>query len=814
MLVVIACIMVETFYGGTGFYRAHLRKIYATRSISSGGKWPAKHLVKDFIDLAIVSRSNIENSTRDTNEIINYIMPGNIDELYEGKEKVKVEDILKPTIDGSRVSLLLVEGAPGIGKSTFAWELCRRWGDIPSFQQFDLVVLHRFRDSYTQQISDVYQLFHHYFGLLQQWVTYEVMFTEGRGVLFILDGFDEFPDNYRSDNFLIKLIVGEYLPEATVIVTSRPSATARFLNHEPPLKKCIEILGFTQEQVKEFASKAFSESKSELEGFLKYINASENPAINTLMYIPLNTVIVVDIYKNNSNRGLPIPETLTELYTQLCLTMLHRYLQEEDPSRVISLSRLTDLSKYGHYAHFQDLSQLAYEEFEKQQVIFYNLADDQVHFDLLDSQKALYGGGRISHNFLHLTIQEFLVAYYISFFSTQEMQVFERYGHVKRWSLVWRFVSGLTKLKYFEDKTNDEVFVAFDKNTVQVHLFFFLCLFEAELKENFDFNSTYEEATQFIFSGLKRADGTILSPMDKYILGHSIVNSAHTVTWNLVFRSGSMETFVWGLKSVRNHRGVISSLDLRFIQTSYLKDFPEEILGGIVTLKLIMSEMDGLPHVLSSMKSLRLLLISMKGFSDSEVDFQIPAVLQSLNNGVPNLTLEHVNISSSHFSTSLKRVANGKVKHLKLVPHDHTCSESKDLFELLFNSSLETLTVVATRHLCKSEDHFSSLKSNNHLANLTIVMAYSIPQFSYLAAALSHNTALQHLTLIVGEHDIFEDWKNLKQVIDVLNSSNIFLKELKISIVCQTSPGCYKGIQRNLDPRVVIGPGYSFKKIY
>jgi hypothetical protein len=51
---------------------------------------------------------------------------------------------------------------------------------------------------------------------------------------------------------------------------------------------------------------------------------------------------------------------------------------------------------------------------------------------------------------------------------------------------------------------------------------------EAELAENFDFNSTYEEATQFLYT----SSGD-LSPIDKYILGHSIVNCAQTVTWDL-----------------------------------------------------------------------------------------------------------------------------------------------------------------------------------------------------------------------------------------------------------------------------------------
>ena len=45
-------------------------------------------------------------------------------------------------------------------------------------------------------------------------------------MLFILDGFDELPTDLCHDSFLLELIQGKLLPECTVLVTSRPSATA------------------------------------------------------------------------------------------------------------------------------------------------------------------------------------------------------------------------------------------------------------------------------------------------------------------------------------------------------------------------------------------------------------------------------------------------------------------------------------------------------------------------------------------------------------------------------------------------------------
>ena len=46
------------------------------------------------------------------------------------------------------------------------------------------------------------------------------------------------------------------------------------------------------------------------------------------MYIPLNSAIVLEIYKANRAIGKPIPCSMTQLYTELCLVLLRKYLVE------------------------------------------------------------------------------------------------------------------------------------------------------------------------------------------------------------------------------------------------------------------------------------------------------------------------------------------------------------------------------------------------------------------------------------------------------------------------------------------------------
>ena len=67
-----------------------------------------------------------------------------------------MDDILKAD---DKVRLVVVEGAPGIGKSTLVWELCRQWSTLESLKRFSLVVLLRLREEGVQSATDISDLF-------------------------------------------------------------------------------------------------------------------------------------------------------------------------------------------------------------------------------------------------------------------------------------------------------------------------------------------------------------------------------------------------------------------------------------------------------------------------------------------------------------------------------------------------------------------------------------------------------------------------------------------------------------------------------
>ena len=104
---------------------------------------------KHYIELAVISKKGITRKQAD--EFTRKSLHGLTEEILREKAPIALDHILKPREDGRPVRCVLVEGAPGIGKSTLAWEVCHKWEELESVKQYELVVLVRLREKKAQE---------------------------------------------------------------------------------------------------------------------------------------------------------------------------------------------------------------------------------------------------------------------------------------------------------------------------------------------------------------------------------------------------------------------------------------------------------------------------------------------------------------------------------------------------------------------------------------------------------------------------------------------------------------------------------------
>ena len=729
-------------------YRTYLKCVYANSSISPNTKWQPSPGGR-FITLAVVEGG----SCRD--KFIGYPLLGNIKQVLNNRKEISIEQILEPVKGQNKPRLVLMEGAPGIGKSTLAWELCRKWEELSCMQQYSLVVLLRLREEKVQRISEVSHLFISYESKHKKSLVEEVSESQGSGVLFILDGFDEFPKTLQKEGFLLDLIRGDVLPASTVLVTSRPSATAQLLTSCSP--KHIEILGFTQESVKAYAFSTFSSvgKPEKLKKFMDYISAGENPAINSLMYIPLNAAIIVRMYLDCKSDAL-LPHTLTELYTLFCLTILDRSLK-------IGIKKFKDLPADLH-EQFLHLSEIAFEGILNEEVIFHSLPSDFSHLGFLDAVSALYGGGRVSYSFLHLTLQEFLAAYHISHLGSSGLEVFKQHGKDERWNVVWRFVAGLTKFEHYKGHMDSDLFIESRFNDTWISLFTIQCLFEAQSVDHFSSILARTQLRFFLYSNC--------TALDAYATGFCIANFYTQVSGLVnVFRFST--PFMCGLKkrTSMTPRATISRLDMYdcAVDGSVLK----EILPYHVSFlrfhdcSFTNADLIHLSKLIPNMTSLEILeLYFDKNVNYKDLDHGLFHILQQLfHSNVTSLEVAYPGFCRSlrdsphDLSSVLKTLvcpSCGKLEDLSVGSAcvvDDDDDDSGLLASLVSApSSLKSLTLGST----SLSGHVSYLKNNTCLTKLGF-FPWPIDwsgQVAHMVQILEHNKTLQHLELGFGIEDI------------------------------------------------------------
>ena len=405
---------------GVYHFSEYLRSIYDS-PIDPANKWPPSPSER-YINLAVITREKVKSKEQRTFMLAT--LHGRVDKILDVKDPVKLENLLD-TRDGKKLKCVLIEGAPGVGKSTFSWEICKRWAHGILFQQYSFLLLLRLRDQ-TLHIAKTAKdlVLYPVRDCLEEISRYLLKDTRGKHTLIILEGLDELPRHLLTQpSVFTRLLDGTELPDATVLVTSRPSATAHLWeNWKSRISKHVEILGFTDQNITDYVASILD--PKDIPAFDTYL--CRVPSIRQLMYIPLHSGIIVELFRMYTDSDSHLPTTKAALYAGIvntiltrCLANHHKYKQHK-----IKVDKLADLPS-DVYTVFMELTELAYQSILQQQLIFEDKDKPINHLGFMDEVAELFPlecKTRLSYNFLHLSLQEYLAAIHVSLMDTRTQE--------------------------------------------------------------------------------------------------------------------------------------------------------------------------------------------------------------------------------------------------------------------------------------------------------------------------------------------------------------------------------------------------------
>ena len=445
--------------------------------------WPPR-IGKDFFGrLALVEKQ--DSSTQA--ESAWHLLRGQVDEtvkLTENKE-ISVEDVLQPT-DSSLSLRVVIDGPPGIGKTTLCRKLLNMWSNEKLVdQQYDLVLYCPLRNSKIATATTLADLFvrqRSKVPLVTEWFEKR----NGEGLLIIFDGWDELSEQLRQSSLAASIICKDELDQCSVIVTSRSYASSSLLEIMSNLSRHVQVIGFSKKEISTVIIQTLQKDTKLAQELMKYfglidsdiqyfkreddsdseVEQIELPTdkdsqlavklindlkvrndVQSLCYVPLVCSMVILVY---CKEGGHLPTTLTQLYENFILQTIRRHVKRHDinPRTLGSLSSLpSQLAK-----PLQEMCQLAYTNLANTRMRFSShqlqSLSEAVKEDYLGLMTTFTEYDEEKYQFLHLSIQEFLAAWWIAKHEKKTEEVFKDHFDDDHFRMCLRFVAGLTHLEH------------------------------------------------------------------------------------------------------------------------------------------------------------------------------------------------------------------------------------------------------------------------------------------------------------------------------------------------------------------------------
>ena len=368
---------------------------------------------------------------------------------------VSMTEIFKSRPECHNPRVVLIEGNPGMGKTTYCQKLAYDWstGEIPpdaSFPEVNILLLLKCRDMHMKT-SDIEEAIDDQLlpqaGKKEKEGFFHFIHSSQSKVLLVLDGLDELREDLVQG--FLPLIQGRDFANVYLMLTARHETGMRVRRYCDTL---LEIVGYTHKDVDSYIKKYFSSHKDQslADKMIQKLNGDRHLRVITVN--PLNTALLCLLCEET--KGV-FPSKRTKMYDELVSCALRRYFAK----RGISLGDDDPMERCA--SELNQLGKMAFEALLKNQLYFTQAevksqpaTVDFLRLPFLSREPSV---SKIrptpTYAFTHKTFQEYFAAFYLAhqlLSGDKEKQILlEKLSPIDNWQ-VWEFLITLVLSKNVE----------------------------------------------------------------------------------------------------------------------------------------------------------------------------------------------------------------------------------------------------------------------------------------------------------------------------------------------------------------------------
>ena len=328
-------------------------------------------------------------------------------------DMVQMAEVFKPRAECGKPRVVLIEGQPGMGKTTYCQKLAYDWSvaGIPpeaSFPKVEMLLVLKCRDMKTADIEEAIndQLLPQDADKREKENFFEFIRSNQPRILLVFDGLDEVPDDLFQG--FLPLIRGRVFPMTYLLFTARHEAGTKVRRYCDTL---FEIVGYTDEDADSYITKYFANHEDPNLATKMKEKLKRDRQLRELTANPLNTALLCLLWEDA--KGV-LPSNRTKLYDELVSCALRRYfakkgipLDSRDPTETY-VDQLNQLGKVALDALKEDRMHFSEDEVKGQSVDFLRLC-------FLSREASASKLRPIPcYAFTHKTFQEYFAAYHLA----------------------------------------------------------------------------------------------------------------------------------------------------------------------------------------------------------------------------------------------------------------------------------------------------------------------------------------------------------------------------------------------------------------